>query len=144
MFHRFTHIAVAAAILLAAVLRFSAVPAAATTVSALYPAAPAYALGPVISTGACTVPDSPAKMTREFPVDWLEIQAAQGILEGEAIVMINLDNNGTLTGARLQDSSGNPALDDAALVLIRNSSYAPEVQHCNRVARDYYVKVIFQ
>ncbi|MBV8082851.1 MAG: energy transducer TonB, partial [Candidatus Eremiobacteraeota bacterium] len=105
---------------------------------------PAYALGPVISTGTCDVADSPAKMTRAFPVEWPEVAAAQGILEGEAIVMINLDSSGTLTGARLQDSSGNPLLDDEALVAIRNSTYAPEVQHCNRVARDYYIKVIFE
>ena len=148
MSHRTTRAAVAAAAFaLAAAVGLAAAPAQASgtvTFSELIPATPAYALGPVISTGACDVADAPAKMTREFPVEWPEVAAAQGVPASEAVVLINLDSRGTLTGARIDKSSGNQLLDDEALLAIRNSTYSPEVQHCNRYARDYFIDVMFK
>lgn len=139
--------AAAAALALAAAIGLSAVPAHASgtiTFSELVAATPAYALGPVITTGSCDIPDAPARMTRAFPVEWPEVAAAQSVQASEAVVLINLDSRGTLTGARIDESSGNPLLDDEALLAIRNSTYSAEMQHCNRYARDYFIDVMFK
>lgn len=112
--------------------------------SELVPAAPAYAIEPVITTGKCDIADAAAHMTHAYPVEWPEVPAAQGVPNASTTVLIDLDSRGTLRKAAVADSSGNALLDDEALLVVRMSGYASEIQNCNRFARSYFINVLFE
>ncbi len=134
------------AVVAAAVIGVAAAPADAAgtiSLSELIPAAPAYAFEPVITNGACDVADQPARITRAYPVEWPEVAQAQGVPDAGTTVLIDLDSRGTLMKAAVADSSGNDLLDDEALLVVRRSAYQPEIQHCNRYARAYFINVMF-
>jgi protein TonB len=46
-------------------------------------------------------------------------------LEGEALVLLMLDENGQVVAARIEESSGHPLLDDAALRAVRRLRSLP-------------------
>ncbi|MBV8172400.1 MAG: TonB family protein [Candidatus Eremiobacteraeota bacterium] len=147
MHNRSIHSAVAAvAVALAAAISLAAPAYAAGTValSALTPASPLYELGPVIATGKCDLADAPARVSRAYPAEWPEVAAGQGIDAAQTTVLINLDSRGTLVNSAIAQSSGNMLLDDEALVVVRNSSYTPEIHECNRYARAYFIDVMFE
>jgi TonB family protein len=129
----------------AAIIAVAPAQAAGTVaLSALTPASPIYALGPVIATGKCDLADAPARMTRAYPAQWPEVAAAQGVDDNQTTVLIDLDSRGTLVGSQIAQSSGNALFDDEALLVVRNSSYAPEIHECNRYARAYFINVMFE
>jgi TonB family protein len=70
------------------------------------------------------------------------IAASQNIT-GVTAVRVALDRRGTLTGASVLASSGNPWLDRAALSAARLSRFAPEVRNCERVGGEYAFLVDF-
>ncbi|HME81614.1 MAG TPA: TonB family protein [Candidatus Eremiobacteraceae bacterium] len=138
--------AVVGAVVLAAAIGAAAIPASAAgtiTLSELVPAAPAYAFEPVITSGKCDIADQPARITRSYPVEWPEVAQAQGVPDASTTVLIDLDSRGTLMKAAVADSSGNGLLDDEALLVVRRSVYQPEIEHCNRFARAYFINVMF-
>jgi len=134
------------AVALAAAISVVAPAQAAGTVAlgALTPASPIYALGPVITTAKCDLADAPARVTKAFPAEWPEVAAAQAVDDAKTTVLIDLDSRGTLVGSQIAQPSGNPLFDDEALLVVRNSSYAPEIHECNRYARAYYIDVMFE
>ena len=76
------------------------------------------------------------------PVVLPEIAAAQQIA-GVTAVRVTIDRRGTLTGASVVSSSGNPWLDRAALGTARLSRFTPELRDCERVGGEYAFLVDF-
>ncbi len=70
------------------------------------------------------------------------IAASQNIT-GVTAVRVTLDRRGTLTGASVLGSSGNPWLDRAALSAARLSRFTPEMRNCERVGGEYAFLVDF-
>jgi TonB family protein len=70
------------------------------------------------------------------------IAASQNIT-GVTAVRVALDRRGTLTGASVLASSGNPWLDRAALSAARLSRFTPEMRNCERVGGEYAFLVDF-
>ena len=138
--------AILGAVVLAVAIGLATPASAAGTInfSELVPAAPAYAMEPVITTGKCDVADQSAHITHAYPLEWPEVPAAQGVPNASTTVLINLDSRGTLVNSAVANSSGNALLDDQALLAVRNSGYAPEIINCNRFARSYFIDVMFQ
>ena len=60
------------------------------------------------------------KVTPEYP----EIAKQQGI-QGTCVVLVTIGPDGAVIGTKIGQSSGNPALDQAALTAARQSSYSP-------------------
>jgi TonB family protein len=83
-----------------------------------------------------------ASISAAAPAVFPPIAAAQQIT-GTTAVRVTLDRRGTLTGASVLSSSGNPWLDRAALSAARLSRFAPEVRDCERVGGEYAFLVDF-
>ncbi len=138
--------ALAAAALAVAIGLASAIPAGAAprvSFSELLPAGPVYMLDTIIVTG-CATPDSPARISDAYPVQWPEVPASQNVDAATSRIRLNLDSRGTLVAAAIADSSGNELLDEAALSAVRLSSYEPEVRKCTSLAAAYFVDVMFE
>jgi periplasmic protein TonB len=65
---------------------------------------------------------APCRMTRKIQPDYPDWIKQAGI-QGTAIVILSLGPNGDVLSARVGDSSGNAALDQAALAAARASGY---------------------
>jgi protein TonB len=100
--------------------------------------------GPV-ATGraACAVPDANAHTVNqtvpEYP-DAARIAGATGVTE----VRVALSSTGVVTGLDILKSSGNKALDAAALQAARSSTYAPDIRNCEPVPGTYRFVAEFQ
>jgi TonB family protein len=62
---------------------------------------------------------------------------------GSVKVLVDLDESGKLKGTSVLASSGNAALDRAALETVRESEFSPEKIDCQGVAGSYAVIVDF-
>ena len=138
-----------AALVAGAALVWSAIPAeaAAAHYKELVPASPASSvklLDTITVTGKCPIPDSSARITAEYPVEWPEVALQMGASPGTSTVLIDLDNRGNLVNARIATSSGNALFDQEALLGARMSKYAPEIHQCSTAARSYYLDVRFE
>ena len=147
MFTRTLHTtAVLGAVLAAAVIGLTAsAPASAATrisFSALVPAPPIYTIDKTASVGTCPDPDSNARITDAYPTQWLKTVAAQ-TGQSSVQVLLDLDSRGNLLRASIVNSSGNPLLDQQALIAARGSKYAPEVRNCNSFRQSYFLNISF-
>lgn len=70
------------------------------------------------------------------------IAEAQGV-QGTTDVKISLTPSGSLARAELFSSSGNPLLDDAAMLSARMTHFTSEVANCNHVSGTYLYEVTF-
>jgi protein TonB len=66
---------------------------------------------------------APCRMTRKIQPDYPDWAKSAGI-QGTAIVILSLGPDGQVLSAHIGESSGNAALDQAALVAARASAYA--------------------
>jgi len=90
----------------------------------------------------CSISNSPATTLRASqPVypDAARILHAGGV----AAVRLNIGPDGGLIATELVKSTGNKALDQAALNAAENSIYAPGIVNCRPVAGHYIFKVTF-
>jgi TonB family protein len=131
--------------LAAALVSFAITPASAATRITYGPLVPTPQVN-VIDTsaaaGTCPIPDSDARVTEAYPSQWLKTLAAQSS-HASARLSLDLDSQGNLLQAKVVSSSGNPILDDQALVAARGSKYAPEVRNCNSFKRSYFLDISF-
>lgn len=110
------------------------------------------ALGPLVARAAsdqqvaatvlCANPQADAAVRSAFAPEIPEIARQQGST-GTVYLKIDLMPDGTLAGAGIARSSGNPALDQAALRATRESSFAPAIQSCSPVGGSYVYIVDF-
>jgi periplasmic protein TonB len=85
-------------------------------------------------------PATPPAITQRAEADIPEI-ARQMHAEGTAIVKLELDANGKVTKAVIQKSSGNPALDGAAIRAGRDSTFKAATESCKPVASMFLMVV---
>jgi TonB family protein len=85
-------------------------------------------------------PATPPAITQRAEAEIPEI-ARQMHAEGTAIVKLELDANGKVTNAVIQKSTGNPALDRAAVKAGRDSSYKAATESCKPVASIFLMVV---
>lgn len=90
---------------------------------------------------SCSTPDVEAKtvvaISPDAPV------AASGFGDALAMIKVDLDAQGNVTGVSVYKSTGSPELDRAAMAAARESSYAPEERDCKPVSGSYLFKVEF-
>ena len=60
-----------------------------------------------------------------------------------AMIKVDLDTDGHVTGVSVYASTGSLELDEAAMRAARESTYAPETRDCRPVAGSYLFKVEF-
>ncbi len=99
--------------------------------------------GPAITPGpACSEPNVEAKTL--VAVSPEQSSSAFGVASDvTAMIRVDLDATGRVTGVSVYRSSGSPELNNAALDAARASTYAPEVRDCRAVPGSYLFKVEF-
>lgn len=127
-------LAMTAALMLAA----SAVPSLASTSVSLVSLTPAH-VAAVSHRPGC---DAPATVDDMPFVEAPRIAAEQGVT-GTAQVKIRLTAAGKLAASEMFSSSGNPWLDEAALLSARMTRYSAELVNCERVGGSYLYQVDF-
>lgn len=63
--------------------------------------------------------------------------------EGTATISVSVDATGKVTAASVQDSTGSPALDRAAVTLAQNGDYLPAVYGCKSISGTYHYVAVF-
>jgi protein TonB len=109
-------------------------------------AAPTAAPTPLPATTAgnpCADPNAGAAVVTTPPPPDIPVAARAQGTSGIALVKVQLDDAGAITGAAVSQSSGNPSLDDIAVGMARAARYAPAMHACKPVAGDYTFSVKF-
>jgi TonB family protein len=101
---------------------------------------------PPVATDApgpvCSEPDAEAKTLVAISPDQTASECA-GETNATAMIEVDLDESGRVTGVSVYASTGSLELDRAALDAARESTYAPEMRDCQPVAGSYLFKVEF-
>ena len=92
---------------------------------------------------ACAQPHVDATTTNPVTPDTPEMAKQQGAT-GTVQVKVSLDPAGHVVGASVYKSSGSALLDQAAVQAAKQSSYAPEIDNCAKVAGDYIFRADFE
>jgi protein TonB len=92
---------------------------------------------------ACAKPHVDATTTNPVAPETPETAREQGAT-GTAQVRVSLSATGSVLSTTVYKSSGSPLLDQAALQAARQSSYAPEIDDCVKVAGDYIFRADFE
>lgn len=98
---------------------------------------------PTPARPACANPNVDAVATDKVTPEMPEIARQMGAT-GTAQIKVSLDENGKVTGISIYKSTGNRALDSAALDAAKQSKYAPEIKNCAKVAGTYLYTVAFE
>ena len=91
----------------------------------------------------CLMKDHLAAVARAYDADYPQIAKAAGV-EGTTVVRVALAKTGSLKSSVVARSSGNAALDAAALESARATTYTPATVACQPVEGDYLVEVVFK
>lgn len=93
----------------------------------------------VSSFGDC---EAAASISQAYLPGLPAIAAGQAV-SGKTMLRIQLNPDGALVANEVAQSSGNPWIDQEALLAARLSRFAPEVQGCNHVGGTYSLLVDF-
>jgi TonB family protein len=105
--------------------------------------APGQTDGPPTPPGPeCSVPNAEAKTVIAISPDRTVTDSTVGT-NVTAMIKVDLDAAGRVTGVSIYRSSGSLELDQAAMAAARESTYAPETRDCQPVAGSYLFKVEF-
>ena len=85
---------------------------------------------------------TPRLPTSPSPPDIPPAARANGT-SGVAMVRVQLDENGQVTGAGVTQSTGNSSLDIVAVAMARDARYTPALHDCKPVAGAYTFSVKF-
>lgn len=91
---------------------------------------------------SCATPHADAALAGIPYFEMPEIAAARGD-SGTSVVEVDLLPSGALNHYALEQSSGNPVLDDSALRTARMSKYQPETRNCVAISGSYLLVVDF-
>jgi TonB family protein len=108
---------------LAAISAFCAIPAAART---------------------CSEPNREAVVTKAQQPDYPQSAKPLGLGPVTAETTVTIDPSGNIVGAHVYKSSGNQAIDDAALQAASRSKYAPKLVNCEAVTGFYLFRADFE
>ena len=67
-----------------------------------------------------------ARFTHQVQPDYPEMAKTQGV-EGTAVVLATIGPSGAVVSARIDQSTGNKMLDDAALTAAKDSGFQPPI-----------------
>lgn len=93
-------------------------------------------------TVATTPPDA-AAFSRSNPPPVYPESARRWRQRGIVVISVSVSAQGLVTALRLRDSSGFPALDEAALAAVRHWRFAPATRGGAAVAAQGYVELQF-
>ena len=99
----------------------------------------------VVATSAtlgCAAPERDARIIDVWPIETPTIASEEHSF-GTATVKFDLSAAGAVSDSSIADSAGNRYLDLAALEIVRESRYAPEVRNCVNTAGTYLVFIEF-
>lgn len=96
-----------------------------------------------VAGGACVRPDASPSVSASPPVADIPPEARIAKVSGTAAIAVSLDAQGRVTGAKVAQSSGSTGLDQAALQMAQNATYAPKLTACKPVPGDYTFTVKF-
>ncbi|GAC1389098.1 MAG: hypothetical protein NVSMB31_04480 [Vulcanimicrobiaceae bacterium] len=109
--------------------------------------APAGTVGPAASTPTpkpqCATPFKDASAVNLVSPEYPETAREANIGPAVVIVKISLSASASVLDASVLSSSGNGALDRAAVLAAKQSSYAPKIVDCAPVAGDYSFRANF-
>ncbi|MGA7353876.1 MAG: energy transducer TonB [Candidatus Cybelea sp.] len=91
---------------------------------------------------SCTTPHTDAALAGIPFFEMPQIAEAKGD-GGTSVVEVDLLSSGALNHYALEQSSGNPILDDSALRTARMTSYRPETKNCAAIPGSYLLVVDF-
>ena len=92
---------------------------------------------------ACADPFREATMTNGVSPEYPESAKEQGLGPVTVIVKITLSPSASVDSSSVLQSSGNMAIDQAALLAARQSSYAPKLSDCKPVEGTYSFRANF-
>jgi len=92
---------------------------------------------------SCTAPDIAAHVVNTATAETPEVAQEQGVT-GTTQVEVSIGPDGRITAASIYRSSGDQALDNAALAAARQSTYKADIRDCEAVAGSYLFTVVFQ
>lgn len=95
------------------------------------------------SGAACANPNVPAHVIQAVDPDYPD-SAAQDHAFGTVLVAVTLSDSGAVLATVVNKSSGNAALDEAALHAAQASQYAPDYVNCHPVGGTYIFRAIFE
>jgi TonB family protein len=94
-------------------------------------------------TPACATADEQAVVTNVATPEYPESARDLQLGPVSVLVKVTLDGRGDLQDASIQQSSGNSAIDAAAMRAARDSSYAPRIVNCVDVPGAYIFRADF-
>ena len=94
------------------------------------------------TSSACAAPHVDAAITQAVPPVYSASARQQGAT-GTVLVRVNLSSTGAVVGTSVYRSSGNDALDDAALQAAQASLYSPEINDCQPTGGSYIFRANF-
>ncbi len=107
------------------------------------PATATPAPAPTRAAGGCTQPNAAAAVADSpAPPDIAPAARAEGT-SGVALVRVQLDASGQVTGTGVTQSTGNSSLDLVAVGMARDARYTPALRNCKPIAGDYTFSVKF-
>ena len=94
------------------------------------------------TTPLCAGSEASARITDIHQPEYPAIALGMGV-EGNALVVFTMNQDGTIADASVADTSGNQWLDRAAVDAVRKSRFAPAVHNCSKIGGVYGVEVLF-
>ncbi len=95
------------------------------------------------SGAACANPNVPAHVIQAVDPVYPD-SAAKDQIYGTVLVAVTLSDSGAVVSTVVSKSSGNAALDAAALHAAQTSDYAPDYVNCRPVGGTYIFRAIFE
>ncbi len=92
---------------------------------------------------ACTQPNAGAAIAASPPPPDIAPAARADGTSGVALVRVQLDPSGQVTGTGVVQSTGNSSLDLVAVGMARDARYSPALRNCKPIAGDYTFSVKF-
>ena len=92
----------------------------------------------VASTGACTIPNTPAAI-RSLPLTPSSLAAATDDHGATELIVTLTPASAPATEVALSRSSGSSILDAASIRMARQAQFEPEMQNCTPVGGQYFV-----
>lgn len=93
--------------------------------------------------GGCSKADASAVVIATPSAPDIAPEARANGTSGTALVSVQLDTNGAVTGTNVTQSTGNSSLDLVAVGMARDARYSPALRDCKPVASAYTFSVKF-
>jgi TonB family protein len=101
------------------------------------------AAGTPAARPACDRPNAPAAIAASPPPPEIAPAVRAQGTSGVAIVSVQLDKQGNVTGTSVAQGTGNPSLDLVAVGMARSAQYSPALRDCKPVASTFAYSVKF-